>query len=51
MNSKTDKENRSCDDIAFLFEIITNFRFWQVKCEIGYELHLIQNLIKITTFR
>ena len=29
MNSKTDKENRSCDDIAFLSEIIENFRFWQ----------------------
>jgi hypothetical protein len=29
MNSKTDKEGRSCDDIAFLFEIITNFIFWQ----------------------
>jgi len=24
MNFKTDKEDRSCDDIAFLFEIITN---------------------------
>ena len=30
MNSKTDKENRSYDDIAFLSEIIVNFRFWQV---------------------
>ena len=29
MNSKTDKENRSYDDIAFLSEIIVNFRFWQ----------------------
>ena len=26
MNSKTDKENRSCDDIAFLSEIIADFR-------------------------
>ena len=25
MNFKTDKEDRSCDDIAFLFKIITNF--------------------------
>jgi hypothetical protein len=29
MNSKTDKEDRSFDDIAFLSEIIANFRFWQ----------------------
>ena len=29
MNSKTDKESRSCDDIAFLSEIIANFIFWQ----------------------
>ena len=29
MNSKTDKENRSYDDIAFLSEIIANSRFWQ----------------------
>jgi hypothetical protein len=29
MNSKTDNEDRSCDDIAFLYEIIVNFRFWQ----------------------
>ena len=29
MNSKTDKEGRSYDDIAFLSEIIVNFRFWQ----------------------
>jgi hypothetical protein len=29
MNSKTDKENRSCDDIAFLSEIIANLIFWQ----------------------
>jgi hypothetical protein len=27
MNSKTDKEDRGCDDIAFLFEIITNSRY------------------------
>ncbi len=32
MNFKTDKEDRSCDDIAFLSEIIANFRFWQVIC-------------------
>ncbi len=31
MNSKTDNEDRSCDDIAFLYEIIVNFRFWQVR--------------------
>ena len=29
MNSKTDKEDRSCDDIAFLSEIIADSRFWQ----------------------
>ena len=29
ISSKTDKENRSCDDMAFLSEIIVNFRFWQ----------------------
>jgi hypothetical protein len=29
MNSKTDKEDRSCDDIAFLSEIIADFRLWQ----------------------
>jgi len=31
MNSKTDKESRSCDDIAFLSEIITNYRYWQLR--------------------
>jgi len=30
MNSKPDKEDRRCDDIAFLSEIIDNFIFWQV---------------------
>jgi hypothetical protein len=29
MNSKTNKEDRSCDDIAFLSEIISDFIFWQ----------------------
>lgn len=29
MNPKTDKEDISYDGIAFLFEIIANFRFWQ----------------------
>jgi hypothetical protein len=29
MNSKTDKEDRSFDNIAFLSEIIADFRFWQ----------------------
>ena len=29
MNSKPDKEDRRCDDIAFLSEIIDNFIFWQ----------------------
>jgi hypothetical protein len=29
MEPKTDKENRSCDDIAFLSEIIANSRYWQ----------------------
>jgi hypothetical protein len=29
MESKTDKESRSCDDITFLSEIITNSRYWQ----------------------
>jgi hypothetical protein len=28
MNFKTDKENISCDDIAFLYEIIMNIIFW-----------------------
>jgi len=28
MNSKTDKDDRSCDDIAFLSEIIVNFIFF-----------------------
>jgi len=28
MNSKTDKDDRSCDDIAFLSEIIADFRYW-----------------------
>jgi hypothetical protein len=31
MNFKTDKENRGCDDIAFLSEIISDYRFWQVR--------------------
>ena len=30
MNSKTDREDRGCDDIALLSEIIADFRFWQV---------------------
>jgi hypothetical protein len=29
MNAKTDREDRSCDDIAFLSEIIANFMYWQ----------------------
>ena len=29
MKSKTDKEDRSSDDIAFLSEIILNFILWQ----------------------
>ena len=29
MNSKTDKEDRSFDDISFLSEIIADFRYWQ----------------------
>jgi len=29
MELKTDKERRSCDDITFLSEIITNSRSWQ----------------------
>jgi hypothetical protein len=29
MPFKTDKEDRGCDDIAFLSEIIADFRFWQ----------------------
>ena len=28
MNSKPDKEDRRCEDIAFLSEIIDNFIFW-----------------------
>ena len=27
MNSKLDKESRSCDDIAFPYEILVNLRF------------------------
>ena len=34
MNSKTDKEDRGCDDIAFLSKIIEDFRFWQVNHKI-----------------
>ena len=34
MNSKTDKEDRNCDDIAFLSEIIADSRFWQEKLKI-----------------
>jgi len=30
MNSKTDKKSGSCDDIAFLSEIITNSKYWQI---------------------
>ena len=33
MNSKTDREDRGFDDIAFLSEMIDNFIFWQ---EIGH---------------
>lgn len=29
MNSKSDKESRSCGDIAFLSEIIANSIYWQ----------------------
>jgi hypothetical protein len=29
MEPKTDKERRSCDDIVFLSEIITNSIYWQ----------------------
>ncbi len=29
LNSKTDRENRSCDGTAFLSEIIEDYRFWQ----------------------
>jgi hypothetical protein len=32
MEPKTDKENRGCDDIAFLSEIIANSRYWQETC-------------------
>ena len=31
MNSKPDKDICNIDDIAFLSEIIVNFRFWQVR--------------------
>jgi hypothetical protein len=30
MDSKKGKEDKKCDDIAFLFEIIVNFKFWHV---------------------
>ena len=29
MEPKTDKESRSGDDITFLSEIITNYRYWK----------------------
>jgi hypothetical protein len=29
MNFKPDKEDRNCDDIAFLSEIIVNYRYWE----------------------
>jgi hypothetical protein len=35
MNSKTDKKIRSFNDIAFLSEIIVDFRFWQDKIKQG----------------
>jgi len=31
MNSKTDKESRSCNDIAFLSEIMANSMYWQAQ--------------------
>jgi len=30
MKSKTDKDDRSCDDIVFLSEIITNSTYYKV---------------------
>ena len=52
MNSKTDKEDRSCDDIAFLSEIIVDFIFWQeivcwVSAKFGADLEDIINLAGI----
>jgi len=48
IDSKTDKEDRSCDDIAFLSEIISDFRFWQeivrwVSAKFGADLEHIIN--------
>jgi hypothetical protein len=50
IDSKTDKEDRSCDDIAFLSEIISDFRFWQeivrwVSAKFGADLEHIINFI------
>jgi len=53
MNSKTDKEDRSCDDIAFLSEIIVNSRYWQVICNRSpakFEANL-EHIINIAGFQ
>jgi len=40
MKPKTDKEDTSCDDIAFLSEIIANYRYWQ-EVHVTCRLHSI----------
>jgi hypothetical protein len=50
MNSKPDKEDRRCDDIAFLSEIIDNFIFWQAICNFHF-LNFGPDFNDITTFR
>jgi hypothetical protein len=51
MNSKRGKESRSCDDIAFLSEIIVNFIFWQTNIEnpanLGANLEHIFNFAEV----
>jgi len=42
MNSETDKEDRSCNEIFFLSEIIADFRFWQ-ELRSSFGLILIQD--------
>ena len=44
MNSKTDKEDRSCDDIACLSEIIIDFRFWQAICNLEIKIFAVRFL-------
>jgi hypothetical protein len=41
MKSKTDKEICESNDIAFLSEIIMNFRFWQIFYKVSYIINFI----------